>query len=588
MTLATVSSSDSSSTQENRRQRKEQRLTGIPASPGIVIGTIYLFSPSHHPSRSTTIREEQIEEEIRRFEDARQKCVAQLHSIIEQSQKNSSAAVPFLEAQIPFLEDPEILDEIIHLIYKQKSAEAAVTHVFSRILQKLKKHPDPIIRDRIVEIEDVQNRLLKNLLNEKQNAQIPSGSIVVASSLTLSDILFFDEQKIGGIALENSNATSHPVLLARSLSIPLITGLTGITKVAKTGQTAILDAASGIFIINPSERTLKRYYNKSVLREKRNKLHQYLFLPSYTKDRKKISIYATVNSPSDIEPSTFSAFDGIGLIRTELLLPTFQINSDLREILEKQYTEIAQRCYPKPVTFRLFDFGADKLPEEIEAFRESHSALGLRGIRYLLQNKKVLEIQLDAILKAAVHRNVRILLPLVTTVDDFTRFVSILQRKAKKQNSSFSHVPIGIMVETPAAALLIEKFAPLVQFFSIGTNDLTQFTLAVDRSNATVAQYYDPLHPSVLKLIDRCVTVAKAFNIEVSVCGEIAGDPLATELLLGLGISTLTIHHTSLGAIKKQVQRIEMEKAIKLAKTVIDMSSAEEVRSFLKKTRTKG
>ncbi len=568
-------------------QPREQKLKGIPASPGIAVGRIFpLYEPAETTQRQR-IREDAVAAELARFEKARQQCIEEMQHFIRKARDSFPSAVPILEAQLVILNDPLLLKEITNTIYQRYAAPTAVAMVFNTHEKKLLRLRDPLFRDRALDLEDVKDRILSILRNEQISLALPENTIIAAHSLTPSEILLVKEKQVLGIILESSSVTSHPVILARSLNIPAVVGVRNALQYAQKAQYVIIDGYSGTVIFNPTEETLARYRERlRSIKRVEQRFRKLRTVPTVTRDDHPIRLYASADSFEDLDTAIAAGAEGIGLLRTELFLPTANTNGlPTEEQLSEQYAEIAARAYPLPVTFRLFDLTADKLPHKILFLREPNPALGLRGVRLLLKHRSILGAQLRAILRASQHRNVRLLIPMVTTVEEVLKILKLLKRFSstfQKQGIPFdAQLPIGIMVETPAAALLAPKIAPMIQFMSIGSNDLTQYTLAADRDSSTLSSYYDPFHPAVLQLMAATVEAAAAYQLDVMICGEFASHPLAIDLLIGLGISSFAVPPSLLLATKKRILESSYTAAQKLAAELLQLSSAEDVRAAI-------
>ncbi len=570
----------------------EQKLKGIPASPGIAIGQIFALVEAPEREQQEPIAEDAVAAELQRFEKARQQCAAEIEQFMQKARSLLPSAVPILEAQLLILNDPLLLEEITSAIYQRHSAASAVLMVFNKHEKQLLRLRDPLFRDRALDLEDVKDRILSILRNEQISFSLPEKSIIIAHSLTPSEVLLIKEKDVRGIILESSSLTSHPVMLARSLQIPAVIGVRDALRLAQNAQTVIVDGYSGSVIFNPSEATIAAYKQRRRLRRRaEQRIRKLKSLPSITTDGRQLHLYANADSFEDLDAAVTAGAEGIGLLRTELFLFNPDSNNGLfdEDALTQQYGEIAARVYPLPVTFRLFDLTVDKLPNKVFFLREPNPSLGLRGVRLLLKHRSILGAQLRAILRASQHRNVRLLIPMVTSVAEVLKITKLLRRFAetfRKQEIPFDpNLPIGVMIETPAAALLAHKFAPMVQFVSIGSNDLTQYTMAADRDNAAVDFYYDPFHPAVLQLIARTIEAVQPYGLEVTICGEFASHPLAIDALIGLGVAGFSVAPSLLLPTKKRIREANAEEAHNLARHVLELSSSEEVRAVITEFR---
>ncbi|MBL7992465.1 MAG: phosphoenolpyruvate--protein phosphotransferase [Candidatus Kapabacteria bacterium] len=563
---------------------KEKRFKGIPASPGIVIGQAVTFVVEPITIKQTLIEPERIPAEIGRFHHAVEECTAELHRTIMMANDEAPVAAPILEAQLFMLNDPSVGAMVTEYIQKQYSADHAVQDVFDSQQAIMRHASDAYLRERAADLEHVKQRLLNFLANRNlATPEIAEGSIVISESLTPSEVMFFRKSGMAAFATESSGITSHAAILARSMAMPSVVGLANVCKRIHTGTQLIIDGFAGIIIAHPQAETLERYERRQQdLENKLRKLGKYAFLPSETLDGRKVHLFANADSPEEIEMARASGAEGIGLIRTELQLLERQIMPSEDE-QTAFYKDLAERAYPLPITLRAFDIGSDKSFGLIG--HEPNPALGLRGLRFLLKNRALFTAQIRAILRASCHRNVRVMLPMITTVQEFQKALSLIEgckATLRGNGEDFDeNIPIGAMIETPAAALIARELSAMADFFSIGTNDLTQYTLAADRMNAGVTTIFDTFHPAILRLLSMTIEAAQHRNIPVAVCGEFASHAAATELLIGMGVSELSVAHTSLLDIKKRIRKVNFSNTKILSAEALTLGTSSEVRKYL-------
>lgn len=566
-----------------QKHRKEKRFKGIPASPGILIGEAVVLAMEAIAIKETLISEERVDAECERFSHAVEECTRELHRIITMANDEAPVAAPILEAQLFILNDPSVAEMIFAKIRHLCGAERAVQEVFDSQQAILRHASDSYLRERAVDLENVKQRLLNFLTGRNTVTTVQPSGIVITDSLTPSDVMLFRKSGMTAFGTETSGITSHAAILARSLGLPAVVGLTNICKRIANTTTIIIDGYAGIIISNPHPDTISRYEHRlEDLTNQAKKLGKLAHLPAQTTDGRKVHLFANADTAEEIDLARAAGAEGVGLIRTELQILSHNFVPDEDE-QTAYYKELAERAYPLPITLRAFDIGSDKSFGLIPA--EPNPALGLRGLRFLLKNKAVFTAQLRAILRASCHRNVRLMLPMITTVQEFQKSQQIIEEckaQLRERGEEFdTTMPVGAMIETPAAALIARELGALADFFSIGTNDLTQYTLATDRMNASTTQIYDTFHPAILRLLKMIVEAAHFNNIPVAVCGEFAGHAAATELLIGLGIEELSVAPSSLLEVKKRVRKAAFTHTKHIAGESLHFSTSSEVRRFL-------
>ncbi len=562
--------------------RSERVLQGIAVSPGIVIARVYAYERPRLEAASHEIPEGERDAEVERFETAVQKAERDLNKITALAREKvgaDSAAV--FEAHAMMLRDSSIYEAVIAHIRDGSNAEAGVHDVLSRHRQLLRASESEYLRERANDLLDLEQRLLMHLRRGKMLSAVDEGSIVVSLDLTAADVVLFARRGIKGVAMTYGGATSHVSIMARALGLPAVVGVREIESQVRHGDLIILDGVRGTVILDPTPETVQFYTRRKERYEMlvREQL-KVVPLEPVTLDGHRLTLRANLEFEEELDLLKRYGAEGVGLFRTEILV-LMRRRLQVTEAEQYQiYRTIVENVETGGVTFRVLDLGGDKMLPL--GHREQNPYLGWRGIRVLLDKPDLLTPQLRAILRASAHGEARLLLPMVTSLEEVLRFKAILADACDTlEAEGVPHrrdIPVGIMVEVPAVALLAEQFAPHVDFFSIGSNDLTQYTLAVDRGNDLVGHLYDELHPSVLHLIAHTIGVAHRHGLKVSLCGELAANPLATPVLVGLGLDEFSLSPVYLPEVKQIVRGIRLEDARRLAKKCLEAPNAEVVR----------
>jgi phosphoenolpyruvate-protein phosphotransferase (PTS system enzyme I) len=569
----------------------DRKLIGIPASPGIVVGPVHLLRWEIPEVRHRIIPDEAIPSELRRFRAVLERAKERLHQVrarVEKSAGPEEAAI--FDVQASILEDEEMLTAVDRLIHQNLGAEKAFEIVMLEWAQRFSRASHPLIREKVGDLKDVEIRVLTLLMDlpDHDPVDLPKGAnaILVTHDLTPSLTVQLDRGAIAAIATDAGTRTSHVAILARSLGLPAIVGLRVATQQLSGRETAILDGSTGLLAINPSHQDIDAYKERSRQEKlvEADLLHL-APLESVTTDGAHITLRANVDLPEEAELAAKSGAEGVGLMRTEFLVVGRATMPDEDEQY-RAYTRVVRAFNGQPVVIRTFDVGGDKLP--VGGFpTEPNPFLGWRAIRMCLDQPELFRTQLRALLRAAVHGDVRIMLPLVVTVQEVRAARALLDQAAQELDArgvEFRRdVPLGVMIETPAAAIACDTFANEVAFFSIGTNDLVQYTLAVDRGNANLASRFTPLHPAVLKLIRRAVFTARQYKLEIAVCGEMASQPLMAFALIGLGVRQLSVAPRSVPLVKRIVRSISVEVAEEASKAAAAADTAAEAEMALRR-----
>jgi phosphotransferase system enzyme I (PtsI) len=563
-------------------------LRGITASPGIAIGPAFLYEETGVLLRGSWQPVKDVQKEIRKFKKAIERSKAELEEIKQGLIKQLGfTKAKFLDVQILALEDTWIIDETIKRIREdKKEALQAVIEISVQLLAKFDEIDDPYLKERATDIKDVAKRVIKNLSDAAEKAAgFPEKSIVlVARDLSPSDTAQLQKEQVLAFLTDLGGKTSHTAIMARALEIPAVVGLREITSRMQLGVKIIVDGYAGVVVINPSEKTLKNYEKKRVhLQEIEEELLELKNLPATTVDGYSIDLSANIEFSKDIDSAKMHGARGIGLYRTEFLYLTEMEIPD-EETQYKVYRDVVDRIFPETVIFRTLDLGGDKLFDGTAP--EQNPFLGWRAIRFSLSKPDIFKTQLRAILRASDRKTVRIMFPMVSDLNEVKEAKKILadvSRDLEKEGIPFdNNLEVGIMAEIPSVAILADDFAAEADFFSIGTNDLTQYILAVDRTNDLVAPLYDHLHPAVLRTIKIIIESAHRKKKWVGVCGEIAGDPLAIPVLIGLGVDELSAAPFVIPEVKKVIRTLSFAEAKQIASKCIAYATPTEVRHYLK------
>lgn len=566
-------------------------IAGMPASPGIVDGQVHLLRWEVPDVRHRIIPDEAIPAEVKRFHAALEQARAKLYQVRARAEKHAGPEeAAIFDVQLSILEDGELLRQVEELIHQNLAAEKGFDLVLFEWRQQFAGHARSLVRERVGDLIDVHIRVLSILLGlpDHDPVDVPKGSnkILVTHDLTPSLTVQLDREAIIGIATDAGTRTSHVAILARSLGLPAVVGLRDATQRLNGTEHVILDGSSGVLIINPTPAQLNSY------REQRTReaaeleeLQTLATADSITLDGHWVTLRANVDLPEEAETAARSGAEGVGLMRTEFLVVGRATMPDEEEQY-LAYRHVVEAFGGRPVVIRTFDVGGDKLP--VGGYpTDANPFLGWRAIRMCLDEPELFKTQLRALLRAAMHGDVRIMFPLIITLDEVKQAKQLLKESAAELDArgvDYRHdVPLGVMVETPAAALSIHTLVDDVSFFSIGTNDLVQYTLAVDRGSANLASRFTPLHPAVLTLIKRIVDVAVANHMEVAVCGEMASQPLMAFALIGLGVRSLSVAGRAVPLVKRIVRGVSVSVAAEAANAALEARTAREAEGELRR-----
>lgn len=569
-------------------------ISGISVSPGIAFGKALILKEAPIVVNQKKISDDQIDSEINRFIAGREKAIAQLKTIKKTAEKNlGEEKAEIFEGHIMLLEDEELEQEIFSFIKKEhKTADAAAQKVIEEQATALEELNDEYLKERAADVRDIGKRLLKNILGLPivDLGSITEEVILVAADLTPSETAQLNLKKVLGFITDIGGRTSHTAIMARSLEIPAIVGTSNATKNIQPNDYLVLDALNNHIYQNPSDSEIDKLkqIKDEYLREK-SELAKLKDLPAITLDGHQVEVCANIGTVRDVEGAERNGAEGVGLYRTEFLFMD-RNNLPSEEEQFQAYKAVAEAMGPQAIIIRTMDIGGDKDLPYMNLPKEENPFLGWRAIRISLDRKEILHAQLRAILRASAFGHLRIMFPMVISVEEIRTLkeeLAILKQQLTEEKHAFDQsIEVGIMIETPAAAVIAHHLAKEVDFFSIGTNDLTQYTLAVDRGNDLISHLYNPMSPSVLKLIKQVIDASHAEGKWTGMCGELAGDVRATLLLLGMGLDEFSMSAISIPTIKKIIRNANFKDAKTLAEQALNQPTAKElmdlVETFIK------
>jgi phosphotransferase system enzyme I (PtsI) len=571
--------------------KKETILEGVAASPGIAMGKAYIYTKEVPRVDERLLEHAGLDHEVERTVWAIQKSSKELNKILAFArQKVGDAKAKIFEAQIMVLEDQVLIDSLRkRILAEKKNAEFIVSDEIGKYARLMLDAHDEYMHERAHDMEDLKNRVIRNLQQEKLISKLEGSHIVVAHTLTPADTMILSRNHVLGYATDLGGVTSHAALFSRSLKIPAIVGLGDATRAVEHGDDLIIDGYGGTLVLHPTPERVREYEKKRAHFQKfEEKLLELKDLPAETKDGHSIELSANIELPEELEYVVLQGSQGVGLYRTEsLLIGRDDFPSEEEQYLE--YKKVAERIYPHRVIMRTFDIGGDKIAPEMA--EEANPFLGWRGIRICFDRPDIFMQQLRAILRASSRKNLAIMFPMITTITEVTRakeFVEKAKAELRSKKIKFdAKIPVGVMIEVPSAALNAKQIAASVDFLSIGSNDLTQYLLAVDRGNSLVAGLYKEFDPSVLTTLKYVINAGHKHGKWVGICGGLAGNPLSTALLIGMGMDELSVVPAVLPEIKKIIRSLKYDDMVMLARKALSLSTSEEVeaclREFLKK-----
>ena len=564
----------------------EKIYRGIPVSAGVCRGKVLLLHQARHVIARRELLAAGIEAEVKRFEQSLVRTRQQITEVQRRvSQTMSSNEADIFDAHLLMLEDRVLIEEVIKIIREQKAnADYAFHTAADRYIAVLETVQDEYLRERAADLRDLTGRVLDNLLEVKDAfdlKHLTEPCILVGHDLSPSMTAQLDKKYVLGFVTDIGGKTSHTAILARSLDIPAVVGAQNISEELETGDYALLDGYNGTVIVNPTDQTLFEYGQLAKIKASLDeKLREVQHQPAVTLDGKAIHLSANIEDQNDIEAVLAHGAEGVGLFRTEFLF----INRDRLPTEEEQYEvyrQVAGALKPQPVIIRTLDLGGDKFASHLQLAQEMNPFLGWRAIRFCLAQPEMFRAQLRAILRASAEGNIKMMYPMISGLDELNRanaHVEECKAELRAENIPFAeNLEIGAMIEIPSAVLIADTLAKRAKFFSIGSNDLIQYTLAADRTNEKVSHLYEPTHPAILRLIKMTVDAAHANGIWAGVCGEIAGDPILTPLLLGLGVDELSAAPAVLDQVKYIIRRVKLDEARELAAFALTCESPTEI-----------
>ena len=565
--------------------KSENKIAGIAAAPGIVIANAYLVTKEKLEVSKADITD--VEKSKQDLIEALAKSKKELIKVFAFArEKMDDVRAAIFEAQIMILDDPILIENINKRIEEEKKLpEYIVDDEISKYQAKMFLSHESYMKERAQDIEDIKQRIIRNLQKKRWESKIQQDVIVITESLTPADTLLLSRNKVLAFVTDHGGLTSHAAIISRSLNIPAVVGTHNATEQIKDGDKVIVDGFHGYILLNPSKEQIKFFSKKhDKLVELQKGLEELQDQPAITKDGKEIKLLANVDVTGEIDLVITSGAEGIGLYRSEQILDeTGEFPTE--DELEVIYSKLSSRIYPNHITIRAYDIGGDKF--RFLDYQEPNPFLGLRGIRLLLENPALFKNQVRAVLRASINKNIKFMLPMVTTITEIReskKYINECKRELKKKKIAFDNdIQIGIMVEVPSAAMLIKEFAEEVDFFSIGTNDLIQYLMAVDRGNDLVSDLYQEFSPVVIRTLKYILNDAAKSGKPVSICGEMAADTLAMPLLIGLGLEELSLSPTTIPYAKRIIRNFEFKRAKELADKCLKLYTEEEIQKTVQK-----
>lgn len=570
------------------RTRQYRKLAGVAAAPGVAIGRAFIRNEEVPEIPKRKISAHQVEGEVERFLNT-------LHQVGEEIRRtqhlveveHGAELALIFEAQLFMLDDPEIKKQTLALIREhQCAADRAFSVTLKQARKMFERVENEYLRMRLSDVMDIEQQVLIRLAGGELRAlhALRANTVVVAHDLPPSEAVQLGQRRVKGLVTDGGGATSHASIIARSLGLPTVVGTEHASRQIASGDMVIVDGDQGVVHLHPTAQILRSYRGQVQRQVQRQRdLSARRSLPARTRDEHEIELLANIDVPEEVQLALDNGARGVGMYRTELLYLGYRLPSEEEQV--EIYTRIVEALAPLPVVIRTVDLGGDKLSHVIESVPEANPFLGWRGIRICLDTPSLFKTQLRAVLRAGVKGEVQLLLPMVSSLGEVRRARAALdevQEELRLAGVPFKEsCKLGVMVEVPSVALQADIFAREVDFFSLGTNDLTQYTLAVDRGTAKVAGLYDPFHPAVLRLIALTVDSGRRQGIPVSICGELAGDPLAVPLLVGLGLESLSLSPGLIPEVKEVIRAISQSEARELAASCLELKTGTEVRQRL-------
>jgi phosphotransferase system enzyme I (PtsI) len=572
-------------------QRSDIRTyKGIGVSPGIAIGRAVIIEKRIVSIYRVPIREEDVPAEITRFTESLEKTRDQLHELkakVSRSMGEEYASI--FEAHAMMVSDPSFADKVVQKIEEEQvNAEWALSEVQEELQARFQSFEEDYLRERVADVKDVAERVLRNLqgVAHHEISEIKHDVIILADDLTPSDTVHFNKKPIVGFATETGGRTSHVSIIAKSLFMPAVIGVPRLTKIVDNDEMVIVDGYEGIVLINPTDAMVAEYRSRVTRHEEsEKKLLENRLLPAITKDGRKISLQANLELLEEIDDAIKFGAEGLGLYRSEFLYIAKSPDLPNEDEHFEVYRRIVEGMAPQTCVIRTFDLGGKKLAREVIGSKEDNPVLGLRGLRLCMKHREMFKTQLRALLRASAFGDMKIMFPLVSGVQELRQvktFIREIKLELDAEGKAYNpDLKIGIMIEVPSAALIADFLAEEADFFAIGTNDLIQYSLAIDRANENVSYLYEPLHPALLRLIKNVIDAGKRANIPVSMCGEMANDPIFAIVLLGLGLENFSMNPSSIPVIKNVVRSVRYKDCKRIADMVLQKRTAQEIEEFV-------
>ena len=576
---------------KKKPEKAEQRkYNGIAASPGISIGHAFIYDEANFWIDEKNISPDEIEHEKYRLKNAIEEVIKDIRALrYKLEQKIGKEEASIFDPHIMLLQDPAVIKETNDLIETGKNAEFAFFRTTRKIIKVYKRAEDEYMKQRIDDFTDILRRVYTKLQGKEFAAfsNIKHPVIVIAPSLSPSDTANMHTGNILAFVTDVGGITSHATILARSLGIPAVIGVKTASTEIGPSDLVIVDGGRGDVYVNPDQKTFEKYrHDKENIEKKRQALLELKDVPAVTTDGKSISLQANIEFPDEINAVLENGAEGVGLYRSEFhFLKDDRIPNE--EELYEDYFRIAESLAPKSVIIRTFDLGGDKISHSIPSVPEENPFLGWRAIRVSLSLKELFKNHLRAILRASSLRNVKVMFPMISSMEELNEALLIIEEvkeELRKEGKDFDpEIPVGIMIEIPSAVMIAEHLARKVSFFSIGTNDLVQYSVAVDRTNDRIANLFEPFHPGVLKLLKITADAAHSHGIPVAVCGEMSNDPQGALILLGMGMDELSMAPSYIPSIKRLIRSVSLSEAKKLSENVLKLDTAAEIKTLINK-----
>lgn len=567
-------------------------MKGIAASSGIIIGKVFLYATQSLKAPRYVIGHTDVGDEHTRFKDALGRATEELRQLKDKTENDSSGPdMDILDTHIMMIEDPDFEKQVIGGIENRlMNAESIIEDTIATMISSLETTGDEYLRERTMDLYDIQSRLLHQLmfLERASLTDISEEVILVANNLLPSEVLTMNRSFIKGIVLDTGGKTSHTAILARAFEIPAVIGLSSVSKKVTNGQTIIVDGNLGQVFLRPNRQTVERYEERMASWERHEaELMSFNELAARTTDGRTVKLKANIEIPEEVESCLSHGSEGIGLYRSEFLFMRPGEHASEQEQFQAYAQVIKGIGQSGPVTIRTIDVGGDKVIPGLEDFDEENPILGWRAVRFCLSRPDIFKTQLRAMFRASVFGPLRIMFPMISGIEELDRVLSVVEEvrhECVRDGIEFDDsIELGSMIEVPSAALIADIIAKKVDFLSIGTNDLIQYTIAVDRGNEKIAYLYEPLHPGVLRMIKMIIDKGHAAGVPVGMCGEMAADPIYAVVLLGLGLDEFSMSPAAIPEVKKVIRSVSMQDAESLVDAIIEMDSYETINTYVRK-----